>query len=232
MPHLSLPFHPGPNGAMLTHRDRPKNGHGACHGPQCDFFLSPRVLYMNMKDDRLIELTLAGDHEAFGHLVRRYADDVYAVALRACGDRELAADLAQETFLKAHAALSGFDCGRPLRPWLLAVALNTARSALRAGRCQAQVFQGPGNDDAAGRAADSAPGPEDRALEGQRSARLEAMVRQLPVKLRNAVALRFWTDLSFAEVAESLGVSESAAKMRVYRALEQLRVLMDDTDQE
>jgi len=180
------------------------------------------------EDDRLIERTLDGDHSAFADLVKRHADDVHTVILRACGDPDQAAELAQETFLKAFAALRGFDRSRPLRPWLLAVALNTTRSALRAGRNRARVVRH--TDDGTDRARDTAPGPEALAAQGQHDRMLEAMVRQLPDKLRDAVALRFWADMSFAELAQALGVSESAAKMRVYRALEQLRVLLDGDD--
>ncbi len=184
---------------------------------------------MNMDDDRLIERTLGDDPEAFGELVRRHADAVHGLVLRACGDADMAGELAQETFCKAFAALPGFERGRPLRPWLLAVALNTARSALRAERREA-VHLDRRDPEAARDAGDPSDGPEDLAGAGQRRDRLGAMVRRLPDKLRDAVALRFWADLPFAEVAEALGVSESAAKMRVYRALEQLRVLLGDED--
>lgn len=179
-----------------------------------------------MDDVGLIERTLAGDHDAFGDLVRRHADVVHGMVLRACGDPDSAAELTQETFLKALAGLRGFDRARPLRPWLLTVALNAVRSAQRTGRVRAGIMAEDG-DDHVRQAPDHAPGPEETAALGQRDRRLEAMVRQLPDKLREAVALRFWADLSFAELAEALEVSESAAKMRVYRALEQLRLLMD-----
>lgn len=84
-----------------------------------------------MTDEELVERAKLGDREALDELVERHHGVVYRVALGILGDVDLAADVAQEAYLKALRALRGF-CGESrFRTWLVAIAANEAKGALR-----------------------------------------------------------------------------------------------------
>ena len=90
----------------------------------------------------MITLTLRGDADAFGALVVRYQSRVIRVAGRLLGDAQEAEDVAQETFLRAHRALTTFDLARPLGPWLFRIATN-----LSLNRLKRRPNAAPGADD-------------------------------------------------------------------------------------
>src|SRR5437879_5984459 len=72
-----------------------------------------------------------GPHEAFGALVRRYEGELYGDLRRYLGDRDLADDVFQNTFLQVYTKINQYEPGRPVRPWLYAIATNQAIDALR-----------------------------------------------------------------------------------------------------
>lgn len=180
------------------------------------------------EERRIIEAVLAGDSRAFAGLVDAHKTAVFNLAFRMTGDLREAEDLAQETFLRAYKKLWRFDTDRPFFAWLYAIALNLARSSLRKRKTResrdAEWFEDrnrekDGNQDAGG--------PEETFLQDEKQERLQAGLLKIPARLREAVVLRFYDDRSFEEIAIILGVSTSAAKMRVYRGLEKLRKVME-----
>src|SRR5258705_9822293 len=88
----------------------------------------------SVSDARLIEEVRQGDHSAFEHLVRRYENRLIGVLLRFVRDRELARDLAQETFLRVYERLDQFDPSRRFGPWLFRIGVNLALDYLRRRR--------------------------------------------------------------------------------------------------
>lgn len=164
----------------------------------------------------------AGDAEAFGQLVRLYRDPVYRMALRMTGNEPDARDLSQTAFVRAFENLDKYDPERPFFSWIFTVALNVVRDFLRkrsADRSFSQFSEGIENrrDDDGGR------NPEESLLGKEREAVLQKGLMRLPLALREAVLLRFMEGLPFRDIASVLGVSEGAAKMRVYRGLQRLR---------
>src|SRR6476646_9440088 len=87
-----------------------------------------------VSDARLVEEVRQGDHSAFEHLVRRYENRLMGVLLRFVRDRELARDLAQETFLRVYERLDQFDPSRRFGPWLFRIGVNLALDYLRKRR--------------------------------------------------------------------------------------------------
>ena len=172
-------------------------------------------------DNELALRALAGDWGAFAGLVERHHGAVYRLALRMTGSRQDAEDLAQETFLRIHARLGTYDPARPFAQWMYAVGLNLVRDHLKArSRTLPPEFarQTPG----------PAPEQPDAVLaRSQEKRRVGEMLGELPGVLREAVVLRYYMDLSFAEIAQTADISLSSAKMRVYRGLDRLRELMD-----
>lgn len=166
---------------------------------------------MEHTDAALVELCLSGSQEAFATLVDRYKDRVFRLALRITGDRDDAADVAQETFVRAYRKLALFDAERSLGNWLLAICANLGKNRLRsegrrrkAQETHVEIYHAP-----AGR-----PDP----LRGA----LEEALGQIPEALRVPLVLKHVEGLSYEEVADVLGIGVSAAKMRVKRGRDDL----------
>jgi RNA polymerase sigma-70 factor (ECF subfamily) len=172
-------------------------------------------------DAHAVQAALA-EPAAFRHLVDRYQGRVYATALRMVGDAAEAQDIAQEAMLRAYRALDRFEQGRRFAPWACAIAANAARDHLRSPRRRLQAL---GLWPTADRAAEDRPDPIER--EQERDALADALL-QLKPRLREAMVLRFVSELSVEEVADALGIGLSAAKMRLSRGTEQLRQLLGD----
>jgi len=175
-------------------------------------------------DERqIIEAVLRGERAAYAVLVDRYKDRIFGLAYRMTGCRADADDLAQEAFLRAYGNLARFDREKSFFTWLYTIALNVVRSHLNkrsrdpvAGAEELMEHTRGAGDGAEGNPEDDLAGREEEAL-------LRKGLLTLPLDTREAVVLRFYQDLSFEETAAVLGISLSAAKMRVYRGLEKLR---------
>ncbi len=172
----------------------------------------------------IVRKVLLGDPRAFGFLVREYQRPVYNLMFRMSGDREVAADLAQDAFARAYEKLESFKPGRRFFPWLYALSLNIARDRLRARGRDRHVFVADAaelvrRDDAP----DEARMVHDR-LDG---AKAFDIVLELDPKYREALILRYRYDFSMKEIAETLGISVSGAKMRISRGLDMARQRLD-----
>ncbi|NCC26073.1 MAG: sigma-70 family RNA polymerase sigma factor [Deltaproteobacteria bacterium] len=166
----------------------------------------------------------AGDREAFAPIVEAFGPAIHAFISRLIPDRETARDLTQETFLRAFVGIVRFDPTKPLAPWLHRIALNLVRDRARSARIRPEAQTGP---DAVPDIEDTrASDPADDLSERQDRQAIRAAMGRLPAEYREAVALRFFQDLSFAQVAAVLDTSEAAAKMRVYRGLERLQNIL------
>ena len=157
--------------------------------------------------------------------MRRYQRPVISLISRvlgARGDRALAEDLAQETFVKAYLKLSGFDSRRRLSSWLFRIAHNTAVDAMRRSRLptiSTDEARDSSEPEADHLAAPALPDPVETEALGQA---LEAAMAQLRPEYRAAVMLRYEEGLPFEDVAHVLGVPEATARSYVHRARKQL----------
>ncbi len=168
----------------------------------------------NDRDDaRAVHRTLEGEREAFTVLVRRYQGPIFRLMLRFTRDEDEAGEMAQEAFVRAFERLASYDRKRRFFTWLYTLSLNMARDhARKAARTPLGSHSPEG-------IADSRHDPL-ATLEA--TGALEAL-RELPPKYAEALALRYIEDMPLAAVAETMGLSMSAAKMRVHRALRLMR---------
>jgi RNA polymerase sigma-70 factor, ECF subfamily len=151
-----------------------------------------------------------GDADAFAMLLQPLLDPAYRLAAVMLADRSAAEDAVQEASVKAWRKLRQLRGEeRSLRPWFLSIVANECRMARRQ-RWWSVL-----------RMAD--PRPEDSAVAAPASSDLKDAVLRLPVGERVPLVLFFYLDLPMEEVARTLGVSEAAARSRIYRAAKSLR---------
>jgi RNA polymerase sigma factor (sigma-70 family) len=168
----------------------------------------------------LVERARHGDVRAFEELVRRYQDVAFRLAYTILGSAEEAEDAAQEGFVRAYHALVQFRLSAPVRPWLLTIVANTARTrratAARRRALALQVVTTHPSDD-------SAQSPEAVALIAEQRSELLGAVNVLRDDDQRVIAYRYFLDLSEAEMAEILGCARGTVKSRLSRALGRLR---------
>lgn len=163
----------------------------------------------------LVALAAAGDHGAFAELVRRHHREVYALAFRLCSDADLAADVTQETFIRAWRSLPRFRGEAALSTWLYRITVNTAWSWRR----KVERHRASRLDDAEVVVSVHHPGhPERRGEAADTAARIRSALERLPISSRAVVVLKDVHGWSHAEIAEALGISVAAAKVRLHRA--------------
>jgi RNA polymerase sigma-70 factor (ECF subfamily) len=167
-----------------------------------------------------------GDATAFEEVYRRFSEMVFALALRMSGDREVAADLTQETFLRVYRHLGRFRGRSSLKTWIYRVTVNCCHSRLR--RRSRRKVETP--LEYLEEVADERSGPEELALGHDLGRRLATAVGELPVIFREAVLLRDAQGLSYEEISQVLGVRIGTVRSRIARGRERLRRLLEESE--
>ena len=165
----------------------------------------------------LIARAQGGDRPAFAALVESYWPRLFRWLYRLTHDRHAAEDLAQETFLKAFAALDQFRAGSNFAAWLFRIAHNNF-----ANHCRAQRRREPLPDGLASRDG----GPEERAMSEEALQGLARALDRLPPEFRAALLLRAEEGLSFRQIAEVFGLTEETARWRVFKARQKLMTVL------
>lgn len=163
-----------------------------------------------------------GNREAFGSLVKAYQRRAYYIAYGYVRNREDAIDLAQESFARAYRAMERFDTDMPFYPWLYRIVKNTCLNHIkkkkRRGETSLDRLMESGYDASAGNTT-----PETTAtLRETRDGILEAMER-LSDDHREILILRHFQELSYAEIAQCLGVPQGTVMSRLHGARKRLR---------
>jgi RNA polymerase sigma-70 factor (ECF subfamily) len=169
----------------------------------------------------LIAKARAGNLFAFEEIVKRHQRRVYAVARRILRRHDLADDVAQETFIRAHRALGDFDLTRPFGPWVCRIAANLAINQVRSPQHREEPL-----DERPLPAAADGGNPLAGLLEAEAQAMLERAMDELPPEQRAVFVLRASEELSYKEIAEALGISIGTVMSRLWRAREKLRTLL------
>jgi RNA polymerase sigma-70 factor, ECF subfamily len=172
-------------------------------------------------DQSLVGEILSGDVNAYALLVKRYQKPILNLMLRMTGSEQDALDLTQETFVKAYEKLEKFSPSASFFPWLYTMGLNVARDFLR--KAKRSPIESHDLENVYAIDCDQ----EDRLGNQLNIQKVQEQLQMLPVDYREALLLRFHEGLSVSEVAYALGLSLSAAKMRIQRGLLKLRQLLE-----
>jgi RNA polymerase sigma-70 factor, ECF subfamily len=159
-----------------------------------------------------------GSSEAFNHLVRATYEDTYSLAFRLTGNHHDAHDVAQDTYLRAFRGLRRFRGDANFATWLYRITANCASNLIARRR---KGSHEPLSDEFT----DERPehDPHARAEAEDLRTSVVAALSRLPAKLRDVVVLRDVYDLPHEAIAGALGITESAAKVRLHRARRKLR---------
>lgn len=183
--------------------------------------------------DQLLQRARRHDPQALGALAEAYGPRVYGLLYRLTGSREMAEDFAQETFLRVVRTIGTYEHRGRFESWLFRIAANLARDHARKNKRQGPVhsLDAPaGEDDSI---VPDVPDPEEprpmeRLVEREDGARLEACLAELPEIDRQIILLRHFSELSFREIAEMLGIPLGTALARAHRAMRRLRARLSD----
>jgi RNA polymerase sigma-70 factor (ECF subfamily) len=177
------------------------------------------------RDRALVEAALAGDLDAFNHLVAEYQDYLFALAVRVVGDRDSAADAVQEAFFSCYRNLDRFR-GDSFRAWLTRIALNAATDVLRQRRRRPAEPYPDWEDEAWQPPAGADASPERRALRRSAASALREALALITGDQRAAIVLYDVEGYDYAEIAQITGVSLGTVKSRIHRGRIALRELL------
>lgn len=170
-------------------------------------------------EPELVRRAQEGDRVAFGELVRLHQDEVFTLALRLVGNHELAADVAQEAFVRAWRAVPRFRGDARFSTWIHRITVNTAWTMRRRAFRHAAVPL----DEAEATVVDPRSAPESAGENIELRAHLRRALASLPEAQRAVVVLKDVYGWSHHEIAEELGITVTAAKVRLHRARRRLR---------
>jgi RNA polymerase sigma-70 factor, ECF subfamily len=170
--------------------------------------------------DRLVAAARDGDREAFDELVRRTYVDTYTLAVRLTANEEDARDVVQEAYLRAWKGIRRFRGDARFTTWMYRITANAAYTAVqKRKRRRTEPLEAADEPVEAMIEALPEAAAESAALLDE----LAAAVADLPPKLRSIVVLKDVYGLSHEEIAEELGITVTAAKVRLHRARKKLR---------
>lgn len=150
----------------------------------------------------------------FEEVVGRYQNELFGTAIRILGDRALAEDALQDTFMKAYKALASLEPGSNVRAWLYRILVNTTYDLLDRQKTHARAMDAitAAREDELRR---NRAGAEERREHLRRT--VERAIRSLPAKYRDALVLRAIQDLPYTEIAKVLDIPEATARSLVHR---------------
>jgi RNA polymerase sigma-70 factor (ECF subfamily) len=165
-----------------------------------------------------IRAARAGDLDAFGVLCAAHAEVLFRLACQVTGDATEAEDAVQEGLIRAHVALGRFREGEPIRPWLLRIVYNEARSRVRARGRRTRLVERLHL-----RPERHAPDPMLEVLANETRDEVARVLADLRADDREVIVLRYFLGLDEAEMAATLGCARGTVKSRLSRALGRMR---------
>ena len=186
--------------------------------------------YIIADDKQLVQLALEGDDIAFEYLFNRYSEAIRRLLLHRSTSLEDTEDLLQETFIKVVRVIDEgryTDSGKFLS-WILRIAHNRVLDHFRRQKSSRQVNESEAGYDVIGTLRFSEPTTEDELVHSEMEQTIRDLVELLPEEQREVVRLRYYSKLSFQEIAEQTEVSINTALGRMRYALINLRRMIKE----
>jgi len=168
----------------------------------------------------------SGKPEAFGELYRLYGKRVQGLCRYLLGSGSAAEDATSEVFLRVQRAMNTYDTTVPFQRWLFSIASHYCIDQLRRGRLEQRLFQ-PEDSEAPEPASPGGTSPLTEALASEERARIRSAMEGLPPKYRSVLALRFFAELNYNQIAAELDLTRAHVATLLVRAKKELRRLME-----
>ena len=180
-----------------------------------------------ISNSELVKQSQMGEKAAFEELVVRHQELVFSLAYKLTGNREMANDVAQESFIRAWKAIEKFRGDSTFSTWIYRITVNTAWTL----RKKAKKHNTLNIDDTYEPIViDEKKDPEVVAINSDLSSVLVSALGKLPLEQRIIVELKNIEGRSHKEIADYLDISVTAAKVRLHRAHQKLRLILEEVD--
>jgi len=173
--------------------------------------------------ESVLERAQGHDAEALGEIHHRYVRRVFGLCRYMLDSRENAEDATSEVFLKLHRSIESYDGSIPFPRWLLRVAGNQCIDVLRRRRRERQVIVEVEDGAAVIEATSSEPSPLGTVIRMAERAQLQAVIGRLPENFRVPLVLRYYSELSYDEIGQQLGLERNHVAALIFRAKQELR---------
>lgn len=162
-----------------------------------------------------IAQTKQGLPHAFNPVVEQFERPIYRYCYRLLGDAAAAEDATQEVFLRAFSKLESYDETRRFSTWLYAIASNYCRDQIKKRRLRVVSW----DETLHGQTIPSPESlPETLLMQAELTGQLAAMLHHLPSEHRTAIILKYWHKMSYSDIADTLDLTVSAVKSKLFRA--------------
>ena len=184
-----------------------------------------------MDDLKIIESCLLGNTQIFSRLIDNYKNMVYNLAYRISNNPHEAEDISQEAFLRAYQSLARFNPSYKFSTWLYQITLNIIRDKFKRKEIDYTSLDAPVETDDSefySQPTDLTDNPEQIIAQKENLQAIQKAIYSLPVKYREVIVLRHLQDLSYIEIANILKLPQGTVKIRLYRAREQLKKILEN----
>jgi RNA polymerase sigma-70 factor (ECF subfamily) len=173
--------------------------------------------------ESVLDRAQSHDAEALGEIHHRYVRRVFGLCRYMLDSRESAEDATSEVFLKLQRSIASYDGSIPFPRWLLRVAGNQCIDVLRRRRRERQVMVEVEDSVAVIEATSSEPSPLGNVIRMAERAQVQAAIGRLPENYRVPLVLRYYTELSYDEIGQQLGLERNHVATLIFRAKQELR---------
>lgn len=182
----------------------------------------------NLTDEQLVEIAVKDNPDAFGEIVKRWERKIFALCFGMLHAEEDARDAAQETFISAYKNLPNFRGEAKVSSWLHRIAVNQCLTKQRRTRVRSESSLEDENSIDEASFTDSKALSPARAIEQTERLKLvRQAVLALPPELKQAIVMKEFEEMTFQQISDALNLPLSTVKSRVYTALKQLRLKLE-----
>jgi RNA polymerase sigma-70 factor (ECF subfamily) len=174
----------------------------------------------------LVEEAKSGNQKAFNTLLNTFWKDVYHFQFNKCKNEDESEDITIKTFARAFDKIKSFDDNYQFKTWLFTISGNIYIDHLR--KKKTETISLNHNPKEIHRIVDEEPSPADQLIQEQNLAQLKAYIRQLKPHYQEVINLRYFQELSYKEISNTLGESLNNVKVKLLRAKKLLAEIIDN----